>query len=49
MTYWLELEPPERKVSGSSPTAVVLFTEKRVSVYVEFNTNITPLGGFLPN
>ena len=25
MAYWLELEPPERKVSASSPTAVVFF------------------------
>ena len=34
MAYWLELEAPERKVSGSSPTAVVLFPEKRVSVFM---------------
>ena len=34
MAYWLELEPPQRKVTGSSPTSVVLFPEKRLSVII---------------
>ena len=34
MTYLLELEPPERKISGSILTAVVLFPERRVSVFM---------------
>ena len=30
----MELEPPDRKVGGSSPAAVMLFPEKRVSVFL---------------
>ena len=34
MAYWLELEPPDLGVCGSSPAAVMLFPEKRVSVFL---------------
>ena len=34
MAWLLELEPPDRMVSGSSSVAVVLFPGKRVSVFL---------------
>ena len=41
MAQWLELDPPDQKVSGSSPAAVMLFPGKRVSVFsVDFNANV---------
>ena len=34
MALWLELEPPDRKVGGLSPAVLMLFPEKRVSVFL---------------